>query len=73
MTYSLPQLRHALLWLGDIADLHNIGDAAAAEVLAGVLADALQAYHETAQDAADLAVAAGVARFDLELEGFLLD
>ena len=73
MTYSLPQLRHALLWLDSQADLHNIGDAAAAEVLAGVLADALQSYYETAQAAADLAVAAGVARFDLELEGFLLD
>jgi hypothetical protein len=73
MTYSLPQLRHAIGWLSEIADLHNVGDAAAAEVLAGVLADALQAYHETAQAAADLAVAAGVARFELELEGFLLD
>ena len=66
MTYSLPQLRHALAWLQDTADLHSSGDAEAAAVLAGLIADALDGYYETAQQASDFAVFASVAAFETE-------
>jgi hypothetical protein len=62
MDYTLIQFRQALEWLQDTADLSNNGDAAAAEVLAALLADALEGYYNTAQEASDFAVAAGVAQ-----------
>jgi hypothetical protein len=64
MTHSLPQLRHALAWLQDTADLQSSGDAEAAAVLAGLIADALDGYYETAQRASDFSVFASVAAFE---------
>jgi hypothetical protein len=68
MTHTLIKFRQALAWLQDTADLSNRGDAAAAEVFASLLADALEGYYNTAQEASDFAVAAGVAELDLLLE-----
>ena len=66
MKHTLIEFRHALAWLQDTADLSHSGDAAAAEVLASLLADALAGYHETAQQASDFAVFASVAAFETE-------
>lgn len=68
MTHTLIQLRQALAWLQDTADLSKGGDAAAAEVFASLLADALDGYYDTAQRASDFAVAAGVAALQDTLE-----
>ena len=67
MSHTLTELRHALDWLKDSADLDNAGDAQAAAVLAQLIAEALDGYYETAQQASDYSVAAGLASFGHEI------
>lgn len=64
MTHTLTQLRAALDWL-ERQPLTVPSDALAVSILAGVVADALDYYVDTAQRATDLSVSAGVASLGL--------
>ena len=65
MTHTLVELRHALGWL-EVQDLTDPTRALAVSILAGVVADALDCYVDTAQRATDLSVNAGVASLGLD-------
>jgi hypothetical protein len=64
MSHTLTQLRAALDWL-EGQPLTDPTGAHAVSILAGVVADALDCYIDTAQRATDLSVNAGVASLGL--------